>query len=251
MGGDPWRPGFISPRLRGGRGWPPNVVQLETQDADAGQLVSFGLDRPNQRGAAAEADVNAHTSRHDCCFVASVPHRAAGTPQDAVGGDTTPHNLPCLLLLIPYPNWRAKVIGTAIGSRSQLESFPRLVSHSESQCGEAKVAVRPSRRPSQLCSAATERYLQAKATARSRLHLGPSDAHARHMGFIRPRQFARPPANLHAQPLTPTPLHHDPITHICTSPSPLGTPNGSEHRTSNPRTRSRRGFKDTIGSVLG
>lgn len=44
-----------------GLAWTPNVVQLETQDADAGQLVSFGLDRPNQRGAAAEADVNAHT----------------------------------------------------------------------------------------------------------------------------------------------------------------------------------------------
>lgn len=45
-----------------GLAWTPKVVQLETQDADAGQLVSFGLDRPNQRSTAAEADVNAHTS---------------------------------------------------------------------------------------------------------------------------------------------------------------------------------------------
>ncbi|PON21419.1 hypothetical protein TGAM01_v209720 [Trichoderma gamsii] len=54
-----------------GLAWTPKLVQLETQDADAGQLVSFVLDRPNQRDAAAEADVNAHTSRHDhCCFFA-------------------------------------------------------------------------------------------------------------------------------------------------------------------------------------
>lgn len=57
-----------------GLAWTPKVVQLETQDADAGQLVSFGLDRPNQRDAAAEADVNALN-------VASLllrPHRTAG-----------------------------------------------------------------------------------------------------------------------------------------------------------------------------
>jgi hypothetical protein len=81
------------------------VVQLETQDADAGQLVSFGLDRPNQRDAAAEADVNALN-------VASLllrPHRTAGT-QEAVLleesflllHDATQHIMPYYL-----PDWKA------------------------------------------------------------------------------------------------------------------------------------------------
>lgn len=69
MDGDPWhcwRPGSSAHDYEVvavvGLAWTPKVVQLETQDADAGQLVSFGLDRPNQRSTAAEADVNAHTS---------------------------------------------------------------------------------------------------------------------------------------------------------------------------------------------
>lgn len=218
-----------------GLAWTPKLVQLETQDADAGQLVSFGLDRPNQRDAAAEADVNAHTSRHDhCCFFAFlVPHRTAGKPQKAVGRHfwpTTQHDTTQLIMPCYLPDWTATLTKNprlggpnsrtklsaqpAIGSKvhgqrgSQLESSPRLVSHSECQCGEAKAAVMPSRRPSQLCSAATERYLQAsqvgtrtKTRDESRPKpppgpgsiLAPSDAHARHMDFIRPRQFTRPP----------------------------------------------------------
>lgn len=177
--------------------------------------------------------------------------------------NTAQHNLPCSVArqtgqatLTKSISWRsksnsrAKVIGAAIGSKvhgqhgSQLESSPRLVSHSESQCGEAKVAVRPSRRLSQLCSAATERHLQAsqvrgrepaKATARSRLHPGPIRCPCEAHGLYQTpaihtpaRQSTRPRA------LTPTPLHHDRVTHICTSPSPLGTPDGLEHRTANP-----------------
>lgn len=162
-----------------------------------------------------------------------------------------------------------KVIGTAIGSKVHGQdglcwSHPRLVSPSELQCGEAKVAkvaVRPSRRPWQLCSAATERYLDqrrgtrdqrrepAKATARSRLHPIP----------MRGTWTLTDPGNSHARlvstrPLapTPTPPHHDRFTHICTKPSPLGTPEGLVHHIANPRTRALGSFKrDTIGNVFG
>lgn len=153
------------------------------------------------------------------------PHRAAGKPQDAVGRDfflahntTTCHitgrtgQATPLIQVLAVPT---RVIGTAIGSKVHGQdglcwSHPRLVSPSELQCGEAKVAVRPSRRPSQLCSAATERYLDqrrgtrdqrrepAKATARSRLHPMPMRGT---WTLSDPRQSTRPPANLHAHGL--------------------------------------------------
>ncbi|RFU79794.1 hypothetical protein TARUN_2388 [Trichoderma arundinaceum] len=198
----------------GGLGWlglDPSLVQLaqrRDQDSGAGQLVSFGLDRPNQgRRRYDEADLM-HTHARSLLTCSQSRTERLGSPR-TVGREPNPQedntrdsNGPgqtFRVLAVLVCEDRVEATGAKVhgADGSWLESSRRLALHRRRNVEETKASNRESIRNDES---------RAKATARSRLH--PMPMPARHKDVNDPgRVFAHALASTRPHALTPTPPH--------------------------------------------